>query len=746
MTEHGTLLQPLRRDARRMARLTLKELREILRDRRTVITLVLMPLIVYPLLGVLLRKAFLSSLQQLSPPIISICLENEEAAVTFEKILLAGRRLSGERVPADESREKTSSAASVLTDSADMTPEFGLYVMEFPPTELLEQRVARGNVELGVRLHRRPRSGKADTPGDPEYIEYELIRQKGSRLSDQAFRQVSSYLQAYNNDWAQRVLSQHALPARLPATITASAIEPFGRRGSSLVTFVPLVLVLMTMTGAVYPAIDLTAGERERGTMEILIAAPVPRLRLLGAKFVAVLAVALLTASINLFAMFATMFVLGIEGAVLGESGLAVIPRVAALLVVFAGFFSAVLLSLTSFARSFKEAQAYLIPLMLISLTPGIFSLMPEIRMNPLLAITPLVNTVLMGRDLLEDRWDTAIFAIVLISTALYGLLALAFAARVVGSDGVLNNTGGTWSDLFRRPKASQPVPSMSLALFCTAILFPLFIVLGTIPGRLPATMAARLGVSALITLTLFSALPVLLALAGRVRLQSGLALYRPHWKSLAAAALLGSSLWMFLYEIEIATLTRTRLDTLKSLFESLKVDLNSVPLWLKLLTLSVTPAVCEELFFRGFLQSAFRRHTSVTGAVCGSAILFATFHVVVRDTLLFERVIPSLLMGLVLGFVCVRSGSLFPGMLLHMLHNGLLITVSAFESTIRDLGVDISGREHLPFLWLAGSLVPIVIGTVLLCRNTPNSSAERMGGFGRAVNPSRSKNTAARN
>ena len=75
----------------------------------------------------------------------------------------------------------------------------------------------------------------------------------------------------------------------------------------SLATLVPLVLILMTITGAVYPAIDLTAGERERGTLETLIAAPISRMALLFAKYVAVLTVAVLTALVNLVAMTVTI-------------------------------------------------------------------------------------------------------------------------------------------------------------------------------------------------------------------------------------------------------------------------------------------------------------------------------------------------------------------------------------------------------------------------------------------------------
>src|SRR4029077_17423568 len=86
----------------------------------------------------------------------------------------------------------------------------------------------------------------------------------------------------------------------------------------SLTAVIPLILILMTITGAVYPAIDLTAGERERGTLEILVSAPVPRMALLLAKYIAVVTVAMLTATINLVMMIATLQLSGLGQEVFG--------------------------------------------------------------------------------------------------------------------------------------------------------------------------------------------------------------------------------------------------------------------------------------------------------------------------------------------------------------------------------------------------------------------------------------------
>ena len=144
-----------------------------------------------------------------------------------------------------------------------------------------------------------------------------------------------------------------------------------------------------------------------------------------------------------------------------------------ALLILFAGFFSAVLLALTSFARSFKEAQAYLIPVMLLSLAPGLISLTPGVEFNALLAVTPLLNIVLLARDLFEGSVDPTLATAAVLTTALYALAAIGLAARVFGTDAILYGSEASWSDLFRRPPRARPVPSVSGAMFCLALLFP---------------------------------------------------------------------------------------------------------------------------------------------------------------------------------------------------------------------------------------------------------------------------------
>lgn len=710
---------PRRESTSRAWRLARKELREILRDRRTVLTLILMPLLVYPLLGSVMSKGVVSSFSNAKKLDIHVCFESVREGQLFAAEMLRGDELLQQSSSARRSGDVTEpDSPNSLTFRSEPNLQLSIFILEEQDEgRTLEQQVAEGYADLAVRIRETDPAAAANELGRGLFQDWDLVKREGSALSERGFDAITTRLEAVNNRYLDRLVSLGRIPPVRPTTIRSRTVESSAPAAAPLVTFIPLVLVLMTMTGAVYPAIDLTAGERERGTMEILVAAPVSRMTLLAGKFLAVLVVALLTASMNLISMFATLFALGLENTILGSLNITIIVQVAVLMMVFAAFFSAVLLSITSVARSFKEAQAYLVPLMLISLTPGVFALLPDVRITGLMAVTPLINTVLMARDLLQGSVDILMFAIVLISTALYGVLALSLAARIFGSDAVLYGSAGTWSDLFRRPAQPLAKATVPLALSCLAVLFSLFIILGPLPSRLQTTLTVQLLANCVVLVTLFVAVPLAFALFARVSVSSGFALQKTNAASWTAAGLLGGSLWTFLYEIQIGSMTEGRVEFLRELFESLELNLTNVPLWVKLLSLAIAPAVCEEFFFRGFLQNSIRSRASAFLAILSSAVLFGLFHVIVKDALLFERLLPSTLMGVVLGIVFERSRSVFPGMVLHVLHNSLLIMISEYQDQISHLGIGMSTQQHLPRSWLIAATVPIVTAAFLLSR-----------------------------
>src|SRR5262249_2896500 len=152
-------------------------------------------------------------------------------------------------------------------------------------------------VDVGVRVH-----GTVSPPDRPQQrtsANFELLVLDANLSSQEAADLIEERLAVQNERYLRtRLAALEASESKDGIRVSVTPIPNSApQRAFSLVALVPLILILMTITGAVYPAIDLTAGERERGTLEILVAAPVPRMGLLLAKYVAVVAVACLTAT-----------------------------------------------------------------------------------------------------------------------------------------------------------------------------------------------------------------------------------------------------------------------------------------------------------------------------------------------------------------------------------------------------------------------------------------------------------------
>ena len=108
-----------------------------------------------------------------------------------------------------------------------------------------------------------------------------------------------------------------------------------------------------------------------------------------------------------------------------------------------------------------------------------------------------------------------------------------------------------------------------------------------------------------------------------------------------------------------------------------------------------------------GALQKA------VTGknAIIVSAVLFGVFHVITTSVLATERFLPSTFLGLVLGWVCLRTGSVLPGMLLHAAHNGLLLLIAYYREDLAARGWGLAEQSHMPVLWLVAAAAGVLVG-----------------------------------
>ncbi|MBI1899494.1 MAG: CPBP family intramembrane metalloprotease [Planctomycetia bacterium] len=730
----------------RLWRMALKECRETIRDRRTIVTLVLMPLLLYPLLALAFQKFLATSLGPADAvPVYFLCLESDEDERAFTALLARGDQV----LRSSQGRFEPLPSITV-----------GRPGTKDDPQQTLEKAVSDGHYDVGAKILERAEMPGVRREGMPTVsLRVHFYYREGSAASKELLNALDARCDAANDEFVGYRFRQLRLPPEVqlpPARMTREAL-PSGAAPApfSLAALVPLVLILMTITGAVYPAIDLTAGERERGTLETLVAAPVPRLGLLLAKYVAVLFVAVLTACVHLLAMTITVWSVGLGPLIFGKSGVSplLILQVLGLLLLFASFFSAVLLTVSSFARSFKEAQAYLIPLMLAAIAPGLLSLQGGLELSGALSVTPLVNIVLLGRDLFEHKAHFGTAVLVVASTGVYAIAALAVAARIFGTDAILYGSQGTWSDLLKRPKQSSAAPTVAAAMLCLAVCVPALFVLGSwvMQSGQPASaveqliknlnspnaearanaihklnLHGKLIANGMILLSLFAGLPLVTTWLGRVRMADGLALRArlPAILGFLPAVILGFCLWPLGHELLVLLhdlgFARLHPDLLARA-QKMVAMFQAVPPGVLLFGMAFAPALAEELFFRGFLFSALAARRSPWFVILTTAVLFGLMHLVTE--VLVVRLVPTMALGVVLGWLRHRTGSIWPGVVLHFCHNALLVMAARYQEGLARMmhGVAQSQESlHLPGYWIAAAAAGAALGiglTLLFCR-----------------------------
>ncbi len=251
-------------------------------------------------------------------------------------------------------------------------------------------------------------------------------------------------------------LAGHGLPATLvrPFSVTRENVAPPEKVGGNEVGgFIPYLIILLCFTGAMYPAIDLTAGEKERGTMETLLSSRVARLEIVLGKFLMVLTSSLCAMAFSLLSMAGTFVLAGtsmgaraIETAARAPAAHGLLPLVDPLGVVgvlamvlpAAVLFSALLLAIGLFARTAKEAQSYFTPMVFVVILPAVIGILPGIELNARLALVPLLNLSLVCKEMISGIWHWHYIALIFASTSVYAAAALAICVRMFNREEVI--------------------------------------------------------------------------------------------------------------------------------------------------------------------------------------------------------------------------------------------------------------------------------------------------------------------
>jgi sodium transport system permease protein len=390
-----------------------KELTEALRDKRTLITTFLVPLLMIPVLSV----GFTG--------VMSAVIGN--AKKEKPKVMIVGGMDSPALVAALQQYPKI----KIIPATTDWK------------NQIVEKQV-RAAVDIPQGFQENLEKHDAGT--------VKIYIYGGELKSELAAGNIEGFLKEYRDNIVTERLQANHLPAELlkPFQVKQQNIAPPEKvAGAILGGIIAYLVIFMCLNGGMHPAIDLTAGEKERGTMETILSSPVSRTHLVLGKFLLVLTASLVTAALLMVSMGASFTVLqhshvmdqmSEEGEPAPQLtlGIGAIASVFIMAVPLAVLFSAGLITISLFAKSYKEAQSYIAPLMFLVVIPAVAAMLPGVDLTPKLAIVPLLNVSLLCKELVTGEYHWNYIALIFASTCVYAAGALYLAVKMFQRESVL--------------------------------------------------------------------------------------------------------------------------------------------------------------------------------------------------------------------------------------------------------------------------------------------------------------------
>ncbi len=386
-----------------------KELLEVMRDRRTLFFMIAMPLLFIPLI-IQLTTDFVADA------------EKEAASATLDYAVFGGEQLP-ELAPAlaaapGFSAVELDDPSQIVDAVTEDRIDFAVVVVP-PETE-------GGQHVVELHYNNAPLSSKVK-PRTKKVIESLASDLRRGRLEALGVDEIA-------------VQQGIAEPVVMVPRGTAPMREVIGERIGGML---PYLFIIFCFLGATYPAIDLAAGEKERGTLETLLLVPIPRYQVVLGKFGVIFIAGVVAAVLSLVGLGGWLAFQGDElggdiGAVMKAIGPTDLVLIATMLIPTAGIFASLLLSISIYAKSFKEAQSYIAPLNMLVILPAFLSMLPGVVLNWKTASIPITNISLAIKELIKGTMDYSMMVAILGSSTLLAGLLLWLSTWWFGRESVL--------------------------------------------------------------------------------------------------------------------------------------------------------------------------------------------------------------------------------------------------------------------------------------------------------------------
>lgn len=390
-----------------------KELTEALRDRRTLISTLLVPLLLFPLLSVGFGALAFTLLKKAEEETPKVMLLGGADSPGVLQALRAGKKI--EVVPA--------------------TPDW-------------RDRIINKEIRAAIAIP----DGFETSLAQQNPLTVEIYKYEGELKSSISAATVEKNLKDYRDRIVEARLEADHVPASVltPFLIKQDNVAPPEKvGGAAFGGIIGYMVILLCLTGGMYPAMDLTAGEKERGTMETILSSPISRLDLVLGKFYLVLTASLVTAALSVLSMGISFW--GVQHLKVLDVGknpdaaaMQLQIKLPAVLSVFlmalplAVLFSAGLITISLFAKSYKEAQSYVSPLMILVILPAVAAMLPGVELTAKLALIPILNVSLLCKELVTGTYHWNFIALIFLSTCVYAAAALFLAVKMFQREDVL--------------------------------------------------------------------------------------------------------------------------------------------------------------------------------------------------------------------------------------------------------------------------------------------------------------------
>ena len=390
-----------------------KEVVEFVRDWRTIMAIIVIPLLMFPLLFILFPILLESEAAELDALELTVIVQSNTFEASMEQAIVGA-------------------GIDIVMEPLDNQSQLS------EPGEDLE-RVRNGSVDAILRVEK-----------DNSTWDYAILRLSTSERSNEAWNRLLDALNTWESEEVERRISDSGMdvnstlnPLRWDGDVAQSDVATSGEQaGMVLSLFIPLVLAIWTYSSALQPSIDMTAGERERGTLEALLCLPCTRLELLIGKWVAV---ATITGVGVILQIFGLLFAIGYlaSSSVIGlpELSITTVALIVGAILLFAIMVVAIELALAMRSHSVKEAGSILAPMLLLIVFPALFTQVINLDgIESFWFAVPVVNILLALRELLMNRVIPEHIFVWAFSSIAYAALAAYYASRQFSREDIVTS------------------------------------------------------------------------------------------------------------------------------------------------------------------------------------------------------------------------------------------------------------------------------------------------------------------